>query len=268
LKRNNKKRKEEKGKNNMSRVGKMSVILGIAAVSSLTLAGCKGGGGYSMEDEIKMGQQFAKEYDQKLPDGRLITDGPQYNRLMRIANRILPLAQRDYGVPYSVKLVDSKDINAFAVPGGPIYFYRGLIELAESDDEIASVLGHEVTHIVRRHSIKQMSKSQNEQIGAALLSVVVGGNAGRTIDQASQIILPLRQLTFSRKDEEQSDELGFRYLTEAGYNPDAMASFFTKMGKKNGSGGIEFLQSHPLTNKRVEKATERATAYRAQNPGK
>jgi beta-barrel assembly-enhancing protease len=254
----------------MSRVRKMSVVLGVAALSTVALSGCKGGagGGYSAQDEIKMGQEFAKEYDSKLPDGKLIPSGVQYDRLQRIASRVLPLAERDYPMPYNVKLVDSKEINAFAVPGGPIYFYRGLMELAESDDEIASVLGHEVTHVVKRHSIKQMSKSQNEQVGATLISILVGGNTGRAIDKASQIVLPLRQLTFSRKDEEQADELGFKYLTEAGYQPEAMASFFTKMGKKTGGGGIEFLQSHPLTNKRVEKATQRAAAYRAQNPGK
>jgi beta-barrel assembly-enhancing protease len=255
----------------MSRVGKMSVVLGVAAVSSLTLAGCKGGagGGYSAQDEIKMGQDFAKEYDSKLPDGKLIPSGAQYDRLQRIANRVLPLARRDYDMPYNVKLVDSKEINAFAVPGGPIYFYRGLMELAESDDEIASVMGHEITHVVKRHSIKQMQKSQKDQLFAAGASVLLGGNVGRTVDKVSQIALPLRQLTFSRKDEEQADELGFKYLTEAGYQPDAMASFFTKMAKKTGGGGgIEILQSHPLTNKRVAKATERATTYRAQHPGK
>jgi beta-barrel assembly-enhancing protease len=255
----------------MSRVGKMSVVLGVAAVSSLTLAGCKGGagGGYSAQDEIKMGQEFAKEYESKLPDGRLINSGAQYDRLQRIASRVLPLAKRDYDMPYNVKLVDSKEINAFAVPGGPIYFYRGLMELAESDDEIASVMGHEITHVVKRHSIRQMKKSQDEQIGATLLSVVVGGNAGRTIDKVSQFVLPYNAMRYSRKDEEQSDELGFKYLIEAGYQPDAMASFFTKMAKKTGGGGgIEILQSHPLTNKRVAKATERATTYRAQHPGK
>jgi beta-barrel assembly-enhancing protease len=256
----------------MSRVKqaqKITVVLGVAAMGTLTLAGCKGGlgGSYSAQDEMKMGQEFAKEYEQKLPDGRLITSGQQYDRLQRIGERVLPLAKRDYDMPYRIRLVDSKEINAFAVPGGPIYFYKGLMELAESDDEIASVLGHEVTHVVKRHSIKQMSKSQNEQISVALASVLLGGNTGRTVDKASQIVLPLRELTFSRKDEEQADELGFNYLTEAGYNPDAMASFFTKMGKKTGGGGIEFLQSHPLTNKRVQKATERAKAYRAQHPG-
>jgi beta-barrel assembly-enhancing protease len=259
----------------MSRIKRKSMILGVATVgalstlSTLTLTGCKGGGGgYSTQDEIKMGQEFSKEYAQKLPDGRFITSGAQYDRLQRIANRVLPLAKRDYDMPYHVQLVDSKEVNAFAVPGGPIYFYRGLMELAESDDEIASVMGHEITHVVKRHSIKQMQKSQNDQLGFALVSVALGGNSGRTVDKVGQVFLPLSQLKFSRKDEEQSDELGFRYLTEAGYNPDAMASFFTKMGKKTGGGGIEFLQSHPLTNKRVEKATQRAAAYRTQNPGK
>ena len=239
--------------------------------STLLLAGCKGGiggGSYTAQDEVKMGQEFSKEYESKLPDGRLMNAGPQYDRLQRIALRVLPLAKRDYDMPYRVRLVDSKEINAFAVPGGPIYFYRGLMELAESDDEVASVLGHEATHIVRRHSIKQISKSQNDQMGFALASVLLGGNSGRTVDKVGQIFLPISQLKFSRQEEEQADEGGFHYLTEAGYNPDAMASFFRKMGKKTGGGGIEFLQSHPLTDKRVKKAEERATAYHAENPQK
>jgi beta-barrel assembly-enhancing protease len=160
-----------------------------------------------------------------------------------------------------VQLVRSNEVNAFALPGGPIYFYTGLIDLAESDDELASVLGHEAGHIVKRHSAKQISDAMFKQNIAA----VALGNASRTVQALAGIGLQLDQMQYSRADESQSDEVGFKYLVEAGYDPDAMASFFRKMGKATGGGGgtPEFLRTHPVTSRRVEAAEKRAAEYKA-----
>ena len=232
------------------------------AVGAMALGGCKGGrvgNMYSQSDEIKMGQQFSREYasDKK---NRFVTRGPQYDQLQRVASRIFPLARQDWDVPYSIQLVDSGEVNAFAVPGGPIYFYRGLMDLASSDDEVAAVLGHESTHIVKRHSAAQMSDSQGKSVIAQILLGV--GRTSKDQQQIAGLFLGLQSLKFSRSDESQADEYGFRYLTQAGYNPDAMATFFEKMGKKTGGGGPEFLRSHPVTSKRVEAARARADAYK------
>ena len=242
-------------------------LIASTAIGGFMLAGCKGGPRFghvfnmSKSDEIKLGQQSAQDVDSK---SRFITSGPEYDRLQRVAARILPLAKRDYDVPFQVRLIDSKDVNAFALPGGPIYFYRGLMDLTTSDDEVASVLGHEATHIVKRHSVQQISDAQTKGLAASILL----GKSSNGVQQVAGGLLQIDQLSFSRDDEAQADEFGFKYLTEAGYNPDAMASMFRKLQAQEGKGGggQEFLQNHPLTRKRIQKAEERATDYKREHP--
>lgn len=237
-----------------------------ATLCALALAGAATGGCrrikniYSRDQEIQMGRDFARDFaqDPKAPD--VIVTGPQHQRLQRVAARILPLAKADWDVPYRVQLLDDPSVNAFAVPGGPIYFNRGLMELAGSDDEVASVLGHEVSHIVRRHSAQQMS---DIMVKAGLASILFSrSNDAR---QIVEIGLSLKDREFSRGDENQADEYGFKYLVAAGYDPGAMASFFRKMQAKAGDSprALAFLSTHPLTAKRVEAAEKRAAAVRA-----
>jgi beta-barrel assembly-enhancing protease len=235
--------------------------LGLGVVGT-SVSGCKNArfpNMISKEQEIDLGQQGSSEVDKELR-GKFITSGPQYNQLQRVAAKIFPLAKADWDVPYTIKLVDSKEINAFAMPGGPIYFYKGLMDLASSDDEVASVLGHEASHIVKRHSAKQISDAMVKQFGASILL----GGASQMAQMAAGLALQIDQLQYSRSDEAQADEFGFKYLVNAGYDPDAMASFFRKMEQKAGSGGgtPEFLRSHPVTSKRVEEAQKRATEYK------
>lgn len=213
----------------------------------------------SKSDEIQLGQQGAADVDKQYR-GKFITEGRQYDQLQRVASKIFPLAKQDWDVPYTIKLVDSKEINAFALPGGPIYFYKGLMDLASSDDEVASVLGHEASHVVKRHSAKQISDAMVKQFGASVFL----GNAGQVAQLAAGLALQVDQLKYSRDDESQADEYGFKYLVQAGYDPDAMASFFRKMEKKagDGGGGPEFLQSHPVTSRRIEAAQKRANDYK------
>lgn len=239
-----------------------SVLLGGAGA---TLSGCRGGRfnafTLSKSQEVDLGQQAAQDINRR---ERVVNSGPQYERLQRVAARILPLAQRDYDVPYSVQLIDSKEINAFALPGGPIYFYRGLMELAETDDEVAAVLGHEAAHVVKRHSVKQISDAQTKGI----LAQVFLGRAGDLAQIAAGLALQVDQLRFSRGDESESDRVGFQYLVEAGYDPYAMASMFRRMDEKSGGGGgPEWLRSHPVTSKRVQDATERANEYVRERGG-
>ena len=131
------------------------------------------------------------------------------------------------------------------------------MDLASTDDEIASVLGHEATHIVKRHSVKQISDAQTK----GLIAQVAFGKASNLVQALVSGGLQLDQLRFSRNDEAQADENGFKYLTEAGYNPEAMSTFFRKMGAKTGTGGTEFLSNHPLTSKRIAVADKRARDY-------
>lgn len=234
-------------------------LVGVGAAT--TTGGCKArfGNMLSRSDEIDLGRQVKRGVERQ---NRLVKDPALDERMARIAARIFPQARKDFDVPYEVRVIDKKEVNAFALPGGPIYFYKGLIDLAESDDEIAAVLGHEATHVSKRHTGRQISDAQGKSTIAQLLL----GRAGNVANLFANIAFSLDQLKYSRDDEAQADEVGFRYLTQAGYNPNAMASFFSKMQKKaGGGGGPEWLASHPLTRKRIEAAEKRAHDYSAAN---
>jgi predicted Zn-dependent protease len=241
-----------------------ATLIGMTAFSGVVTSGCSNQrfpNMLSKSDEVKLGQDAAKQIDR---ENKIITSGPAYDKLQRVAARIIPQADRDYDVDYTVKLIDSKEINAFALPGGPIYFYTGLVDLTQTDDELASVLGHEAAHVVKRHSAKQISDSQAKSVVAQILL----GRQSNAVQQIASLGLNVYQLKFSRGDESESDEVGFRYLVQAGYNPDAMANFFRRMGEKTGKGNKsqEWLQSHPVTTSRVEKAEQRAAEYKKNHP--
>jgi predicted Zn-dependent protease len=254
------------GRRGRARVAALTAaVLTLGAGGAATLSGCRNGRfnafTLSKSQEVQLGQQAAQDIERQ---NKILKSGPDYERLQRVAARILPLAKRDYDVPFSVELIDSKEVNAFALPGGPIYFYKGLMDIASSDDEIASVLGHEATHVVKRHSVKQISDAQTKGLLANLLL----GSAGDLAQIAAGLALQIDQLKFSRGDEAESDALGFQYLVEAGYDPYAMARMFEAMQRKAGrGGGPEWLQSHPLTAKRIEAAKERADAYTQEQRG-
>lgn len=225
-------------------------------------SGCKGGrfgNMISKQQEVDLGREASVEVEQRF---RIVRDTPESERLQRVADRIIPLARADWDVPYSAELIENKEVNAFALPGGPVFFFSGLVKTADSDDEVASVFGHEVAHIVKRHSAKQISDANAKGL---LLSILTAGSSD-LIQTLANVGLTLDQLRYSRGDEAQSDEVGFRYLTEAGYSPEAMATFFRKLDredrKKKGMREPEWLRSHPVTSTRVERAEERARAYR------
>lgn len=248
----------------MARKAMLAGLVATTAVLGASVSGCnkRFKNMFSKDEEIQMGRQFKQQYDRK-PDGPLVTSGAKYERLQRIAARILPEARGDWDVPYTVSLVESREVNAFAVPGGPMYFYTGLLDLAESDDEIASVLGHEASHIVRRHSATQISDAQTKQSILAILSAASRNRDADKIATGVAVLQNIKDLGFSRGDESEADAWGFKYLVAAGYKPEAMATFFRKMGQKSGGGGPEWLSSHPVTTRRVQEAEKRAAAYRA-----
>lgn len=235
-------------------------LLGGAVLSGVTISGCshgRFGNMMSTSQEIELGRQYSQQVEKQ---SKMITSGPQYDQLQRVAARILPEVRQQYDVPYSVKLIDSKEVNAFSLPGGPIYFYKGLMDITDDDDQVAAVLGHEATHIVKRHVAKQISDAQAKDLLAQLLL----GRAGNAVQALAGLGLQIDQLRFSREDEHQADVGGFRDLIGAGYDPDAMAQMFQHLKEKEGrsGGGPEWLQNHPLTAKRIQDAQTWAAAYK------
>src|SRR5262249_2808674 len=150
------------------------------------------------------------------------------------------------------KVLDLKDVNAVSLPGGPVYVFRGLIDLAgDDDDELANVIAHELGHITGRHIAHQYTK----QLQAQLLLTVLLQGSGRTAQNLARLRLDLFSLKFSCDDEDDADRRGLSYAYKAGFDPTGMTRFFQKLQtlEKRGGGTPEFLRTHPVTKSRIDR---------------
>src|SRR6185503_5365100 len=178
----------------------------------------------------------------------------------RLVNAIPPEFQHKE-FTYTFEVVNQKEINAFALPGGPMFLNRGMIEAAKAEGEVAGVMGHEISHVALRHGTAQATKGQKFQLGAILGQVagaVVGGTAGAIIAQGSQFGLGTYFLKYSREYESQADLLGAQILARAGYDPRQMANMFKTIEAQGGGGGPEFLSDHPNPGNRYARITDEA----------
>ena len=200
-------------------------------------------------------QQYAQLVRGASSQGALArADNLQLQRLRYIAARIVPLApacnDRASQWRWEVNLLGSQQVNAFCMPGGKIAFYSGIIEnLRLSDDEIAIVMGHEMSHALREHARARLAQQAATNIGASLLSQIFGlGNAGNAVLSASASLIGLR---FSRDDETEADAVGQELAARAGYDPRAGVSLWQKMQASHGGGPPQWLSSHPADGDRV-----------------
>jgi predicted Zn-dependent protease len=209
---------------------------------------------YSLEKEIGLGKQLADEVEQH---SKIVDDPVISEYVNRVAQNIA--RNSDIKVPLVVKVVDSDEVNAFALPGGYFFVNTGLIRLAESEAELAGVMAHEIAHIAARHGTRQVSKGQIANM-ASIPLIFLGGWTGFGIRQAAGLAVPMTFLKFSRRFEKDADLLGMQYLWKAGYDPTAMVGFFERLQnqkKKKEGGGISALfRSHPLTANRIKLAQE------------
>ncbi|MGH9840419.1 MAG: M48 family metalloprotease, partial [Blastocatellia bacterium] len=177
---------------------------------------------YSIEREIALGRQMAAEVDRQSP---LVTDPAVVEFVNRLAQNIV--LHSDARIPFTIKVIDSEDVNAFALPGGFLYVNRGLLEAAENEAEVAGVLAHEIAHITARHGIEQASKAEFLNY-ASIPLIFLGGLGGYLIRQAAGLAVPLTFLKFSRGAEKEADRLGAQYMWASGYDPNALITFFEK----------------------------------------
>lgn len=202
--------------------------------------------------EINLGKQISRQI---AFEKQIIKQGWQKRRIERIGERIALYSDRK-DLEYRFFLIRDKELNAFAVPGGFVYIHSGLADLA-SDDELACVIGHEITHIAARHSVKRLQASLGYQL---LITTALGGKNRATARQISNMIFNLSALGYSRQDENLADKLGLRYAYLAGYDPQGMISFFKKLKqeaiKKGGYLRIEIFSSHPDLDKRIKTCEE------------
>ena len=214
-------------------------------------------------NEAKVGAEEHAKVSQAY--GKFMT-GPVANYVSRIGKKVAANTERK-DVQYRFSVIDSPMVNAFAIPGGYVYISRGLLALANSESELAAVLGHEVGHITGRHAAERMSQGFVVGLGAAVIGAAAGGGA---VGQAANLGSNLYIKSYSRGQEHQSDELGVRYLSRAGYDPNAMAGFLksldaqSKLDQKEagGKGGnFNYFSTHPLTAERVGQASAEAAKY-------
>jgi Zn-dependent protease with chaperone function len=204
---------------------------------------------FSVEQDVELGKQHSAEIEKQVP---VLNDAEVTRYIQRLGQR---LAARAPGpeYPYTFKVVNQKEINAFALPGGPIYVNVGTIQAARNEEELAGVIGHEIGHVVMRHSTNQASKQILAQAPLALIGGKLGGGA---LGQLAQLGIGFGVgsvfLKYSRDAERQADLVGAGLLHDAGYNPQGMVTFFEKLAQQSGRGGTEFFSSHPNPGNRAE----------------
>jgi predicted Zn-dependent protease len=208
---------------------------------------------YSIESEIRMG----KGYSQQIESGMKMVQDPIVTEYVnRIGQNLV--RNSDAKVPFTIKVVDSDEINAFALPGGFFYVNSGLVLAADEEAELAGVMAHEIAHVAARHATRQMTRAQLANF-ASIPLIFVGGGLGYALQSAASLAMPMTFLKFSRGFEAEADYLGLQYMYAAGYDPQAFIAFFEKVQakekKKPGSLAKAF-STHPQTPDRIEKSQE------------
>jgi len=205
---------------------------------------------YSLDKEVNMGRQLAADVDRQ---GKFVEDPVVTEYVNRVGQNIA--LHSDAKIPFTIKVLDSDDVNAFALPGGFLYVNKGAILAADSEAELAGVMSHEIAHVTARHGVEQASKATLANYAMIPLIFMTGG-IGYIAYQAAQIGVPLTFLKFSRNVETEADKLGAQYLWAAGYDPNNFLSFFEKLEKKekHKPGTLSKLfGTHPPTPDRIVK---------------
>lgn len=223
---------------------------------------------YTPAQDVEMGLQAAAEVRKELP---LLQDDAVTSYVERLGQRLATVIPAEYQhseFKYTFETVNVKEINAFALPGGPMFVNRGMIEAANSEGEVVGVMAHEVSHVLLRHGTAQASKAgkyQMGQVAGAVLGAIIGGRVGSVVAQGTQFGFGTMFLKFGREYERQADILGAQLMSRAGYDARDMAAMFRTI-EKQGSNGPEFLSDHPNPGNRVQYIEKEAQALRVSNP--
>jgi predicted Zn-dependent protease len=214
--------------------------------------GCGRGIGnwYSLERQIDMGKDYSERVE---ATSKMVRDPEVTQYINRIGQDLV--RNSDSLVPFTIKVIDSDDVNAFALPGGYFYVDSGLILAADNEAELAGVMAHEIAHVAACHAARTRTRGQLMNL-ASLPMMMVGGPLGYAAYETLTIATPLTFLKFSRKFESEADFLGVQYMYKAGYDPQALTAFFEKikvMEKRPQSAVVKAFQTHPQTPDRIQK---------------
>jgi predicted Zn-dependent protease len=217
--------------------------------------GCTRGLGnwYSLEKQIEMGRQYAQQVEGST---KMITDPVITEYVNRVGQNLV--RNSDAQVPFTIKVVDTDDVNAFALPGGFFYVDSGLILAADNEAELAGVMAHEIAHVAACHAARENTRGQLMNL-ASIPLIFVGGGVGYAAQSLASLALPVGFLRFSRGFEGEADFLGVEYLYRSGYDPQALTSFFEKIKtlEKHKPGTLaKTFETHPQTPERIARTQE------------
>src|SRR5580698_565164 len=218
---------------------------------------------YSIEKEIALGKSYATQIERQAH----IIDEPQIAEYVNRLGQNL-VRNSDAKVPFTIKVIDTEDVNAFALPGGFFFVNSGLILKADTEAELAGVMAHEIAHVAARHGTRQATRGEIAQL-ATIPLIFMGGWTGYGIRQAASLVLPMSYLTFSREFESEADMLGLQYMYKTGYDPGAFVDFFEKiesLEKKKPGTMAKVFSTHPPTDARIVKAQQNIQQLLKERP--
>src|SRR5215469_2882169 len=214
---------------------------------------------YSIEKEIALGKQMAQEVERQ---AKIVDDPIIAEYVNRVGQNLV--RNSDAKVPFTIKVIDSEEINAFALPGGFFFVNTGILLNADNEAEMAGVMAHEIGHVAARHGTRQATRGELAQIGTIVPLLAVGGWAGYGIYQGMSVIVPMGFLKFNRNFESEADMLGIEYMYKAGYDPGAFVDFFEKVEsqeKRKPGTMSKLFSSHPPTEDRIKHSQEIIQKY-------
>jgi len=218
---------------------------------------------YSLEKEIALGKQLASEVERQ---AKIINDPVVAEYVNRVGQNLV--RNSDAKVPFTIKVIDSEEVNAFALPGGFFFVNSGLIMKADNEAELAGVMAHEIGHVAARHGTRQATRGEIAQLGMIPL-IFMGGWTGYGIYQAASVLVPVGFLKFSRAMESEADLLGLEYMYKAGYDPTAFVDFFEKietLEKRKPGTMAKVFSTHPPTDARIQAAQKNIQEYLKAKP--
>jgi beta-barrel assembly-enhancing protease len=228
----------------------------VNAVGTRDIGGRGMGNWYSTETEIRMGKSYAMQLEKSV---KFVNDPVVTEYVNRVAQNLVK--NSDAKVPFTIKVIDSDEVNAMALPGGFMYVNSGLILTADDEAEMAGVIAHEISHVAAHHAVREQTRMNYAQLGTIPL-IFIGGWTGYGIYEAAQIGIPVAFLQFSRGFESQADFLGVQYMYRAGYDPQAFVTIFEKLENLEKTKPhliSKAFSTHPQTPDRIE-ATQKEIA--------
>jgi predicted Zn-dependent protease len=223
----------------------------------------KGVNFYSLEKEIALGKQLASEVERQ---AKIINDPVIAEYVNRVGQNLV--RNSDAKVPFTIKVIDSEEVNAFALPGGFFFVNSGLILKADNEAELAGVMAHEIGHVAARHGTRQATRGEIAQLGMIPL-IFMGGWTGYGIYQAASVLVPIGFLQFSQRMESEADLLGLEYMYKAGYDPTAFVDFFEKietLEKRKPGTMSKVFSTHPPTDARIRASQKNIQEYLKAKP--